>query len=44
MTLQMVYLILLIPIVGGMILVAWWFAGKARPSGAPSGEPVHEAR
>ncbi len=44
MTLQLVYLALLVPIVGSMALVAWWFAGHGAAAGATSKEYVHEAR
>jgi hypothetical protein len=44
MTLQMVYLALLVPIVGGMVLVAGWLAGRASARAQETGEIVHEAR
>lgn len=42
--LQLVYLALLVPVVGGMLLLAWWLAEQARPEGAAAGRAVHETR
>ncbi len=38
MTLQLVYLALLVPIVGGMVLVAGWLAGRASRAGRGGGD------
>lgn len=43
-TLQLVYLALLVPVVGGMVLVAWWFVDKMHSEGVITREPVHETR
>ncbi|MGE5603223.1 MAG: hypothetical protein ACM30E_09235 [Nitrososphaerales archaeon] len=43
-TLQLIYLALLVPVLGGMVLVAWWLANRAHPEGAVSGRAVHETR
>lgn len=44
MTLQLIYLALLVPVVGGMAFVAWWLASESLPGEARSAEPAHEAR
>ncbi len=43
-TLQLIYLALLAPVVGGMALVAWWLADKSLSPEKVTTEPAHETR
>jgi hypothetical protein len=43
-TLQLIYLALLAPVVGGMALVAWWLADKTLSPEKVTTEPAHETR